>query len=448
MHPRRPFPSLVLLLAALTLATPLIADREPVPKRRIFLVGGETTWLDTGLTVRPEDHLTVRAGSELCFSGGELDSCVRASGLERSVYESEWPEDAAACADPFPDWPHAALVAEVGGEPLLVGKELRIEGRDGELRLGINDCSTAGELGNEGEFSVVVAVADPAAWAAQLGRERIEQALEALGGDAIDDFRSLAVRAACTGPGGPFTTEVLSLRPDRTFFRQSSESGEIELVVRGEKAWRVDPESGLWKKQGKDVREFVRGHEFHLLFLELDRRFDRHTLPVGEDEPDEEPGGAAAAAGAPVEAEGAASPVAGAEPCVRVEMVDLQGAPAAVCIGEESGLPVWLEYQPGGRRKEPTLHLRPEGWREIDGVLYLEGFTLEHGEELFTYRYERIEPNAVDPALFRMPRKKKAEPESAEEPQAADEADPEPGPDAGTSPAEAPDDEDDGPPPA
>jgi hypothetical protein len=387
---------LLCLVAAALATVPAQAEKKekPDPTNRIFLVGDRGEWVDTGLWVRPQDLLNLRAGSEVCFSGDDLDSCVRAEGWPRESYEERWSGDAAACEDPFPEWNHAALVAKVGDEPILVGKKTEIENLEGPLLLTVNDCSFEGAHGNDGQFSVVVVIENPVALAARRGRQAIEAAIEALGGEkAIRRVQSLRAHAQCTGPGGEFTTEVLSRLPEQVLFRQSSEQGSMELLMVGDKAWSIDRELGTRKDLSKKMREFIRGHEFHYMLFELATRFEEHTLPLAAEGDEPSPESATDQALDPV----AWPPTE----CELVEMRDLLGAPAAVCLDPETSMPLHLRYQPAGDKKAPPILVELEDWREIDEVQFLEAFTLRHGEEVFTYRYDEIEPNSVERQAFK-----------------------------------------------
>jgi hypothetical protein len=202
----------------------------------------------------------------------------------------------------------------------------------------------------------------------------IDRMISALGGRAaIGMLRSLAVEADCTGPGGEFRTRVESLRPDAVYFRQRDGEGSTEIWSTGGRTWTRDAESG-WKELDDGVRDFVRGHEFHLLVLELETRFTAHrlnhsTLEVG---------------------------------CRRIDMEDLAGHPASVCVRESDGLPASLEMNPPGAQG-PIL-VRFEDWREIEGIRYFHAFVLTEGtERTFTYRYRTIEPDGVLPSRFVLP---------------------------------------------
>ena len=214
-----------LLVAA---SAPLAAAKDSAdPKSRIFLVGDRAEWLDTGMFVRPVDYVTLRAGSEVCFSGGDDDACVRAVGWPRESYAEEFNEAAAACADPYPEWNHATLLARVGEEVFPVGKGTVIEGQEGALQLSINDCSFDGPHRNVGQFSVVAVVENPVALAARRGRQAIEAAIEAMGGKAP--------LVSLDAPGGPLrhfvsTTSIADKQVDLR--NRYIDSETIPFVVR------------------------------------------------------------------------------------------------------------------------------------------------------------------------------------------------------------------------
>ena len=186
--------------------------------------------------------------------------------------------------------------------------------------------------------------------------------------EAIERVVGLHVEADCTGPRGEFFTEVVSVRPDSVHFRQTV-GGKLrtEIVVNGLEAWTIDPETGEKKDAPDGVRGFARSHEFHLLFLELDRRYVEHRFG----ELDE----------------------VGGQACRRVEMLQQNGRAASVCISEESSLPLELTMLPPAEFGDEAIRIYPEDWRLIDGVRFFEAFELTHGEETFTYEYRVIRPN-------------------------------------------------------
>ncbi|MGH9367566.1 MAG: hypothetical protein ACRD3M_07820 [Thermoanaerobaculia bacterium] len=212
-------------------------------------------------------------------------------------------------------------------------------------------------------------------------RRLLSQAVAAQGSpEAIAAVKSLTAVADCTGPGGDyreFRTEVVSLRPDRTLFRQTAGGRTVEFVVVGEVGWRRRPETGAVEPLPEGMKGIVRGHEFHFLFLELDRRGQDPRL-AGRDS------------------------VSG-HLCLVVSMTEPGGRPSSVCLDEKTKLPLRLSFEPSGGPKPATIHVFPERWMEVAGIRWVEAFTLRQGEETFTYRYTTIRPNSVDPKIFQIP---------------------------------------------
>src|SRR5262245_29087350 len=212
-----------------------------------------------------------------------------------------------------------------------------------------------------------------------LARALLREAVAAQGSaQAIAAVRSLTAVADCRGPKGvSFTTEVVSERPDRARFRQNFEGVWTELTVVGDRGWTRDEGTGAVEKVSKDLVGIVRGHEFHFLFLDLDRR-NRDARSGGRD-------------------------TVGGRPCLVVKMTDPGDKPASVCIDEKTKLPARLSFEPPGGPKPGTIHVFPTGWRTVAGIRWVGGFELRQGDELFTYRYTSIQANAVDPGIFSIP---------------------------------------------
>lgn len=53
---------------------------------------------------------------------------------------------------------HGSLIESIGGNVFYIGPEMTIADMEGELKLGINDCTFDGPFGNSDEFSVVVSI--------------------------------------------------------------------------------------------------------------------------------------------------------------------------------------------------------------------------------------------------------------------------------------------------
>jgi hypothetical protein len=210
-------------------------------------------------------------------------------------------------------------------------------------------------------------------------RRLLSEAVAAQGpAAAIAEVESLTAVADCTGPeGSSFKTEVISLRPDRARFLQDFGEEKIDLTVAGQVGWSRDAKTGTVKPMTEGFIGVVRGHEFHLMFLELERR-NRDPRLSGRD-------------------------TVGGKPCLVVSATDDGGRPTSVCIDEKTKLPVRFSYEPSGGPKSQTIHVVPSGWIEIAGIRWINGFTLRQGDEVFTYRYASIRPNSADPKMFDVP---------------------------------------------
>lgn len=141
---------------------PWVQAQAPKPgatEQRIFLVVGNDPWKETDVVIRPGDKVTFKGAGKACFSGGAPDSCQKGpAGWPRNDYDDSWPDDYNECEDPLPDAGHASLIGSIGGSVFHIGPTKTITDMEGELKLGINDCTFEGPHGNSGEFSVVVSI--------------------------------------------------------------------------------------------------------------------------------------------------------------------------------------------------------------------------------------------------------------------------------------------------
>ncbi|MGD2246735.1 MAG: hypothetical protein PVI11_09330 [Candidatus Aminicenantes bacterium] len=140
----------------------IAADDKDKPKRpkieqKVVRVPGNQAWTDTGLTLRPQDKVTITASGRVCFGGDITESCVGPDGWEGN-YQTDWPGDYAYCFDPLRTANHAALIGGIENNNFFVGRNLTFKDKNGRLYLGINDCSLTGDYYNTGEFSAIVKV--------------------------------------------------------------------------------------------------------------------------------------------------------------------------------------------------------------------------------------------------------------------------------------------------
>jgi hypothetical protein len=149
---------ILIMVSLVLIAAQEKKPRPPQVEQKVVVVLGDQAWTDTGLTLKPQDRVTITASGKVCFSGNHPESCVGPEGWNRQDYERDWPGDYYHCNDPLPSVNHAALIGGIENNNFFVGKNLTFHGKRGQLFLGINDCSLTGEHSNTGEFSAVIKV--------------------------------------------------------------------------------------------------------------------------------------------------------------------------------------------------------------------------------------------------------------------------------------------------
>ena len=132
---------------------------QPVVEQKTVPVPGNRDWTDTGLTLKPQDRVTVTATGQVCFNNTYSDDAwTGPEGWPRATYQADWPGDYLQCDDPYEEFNHAALIGGVGDDVFLVAGQHLFWGKSGSLYLGVNDCSSSGACANSGQFSAVVKV--------------------------------------------------------------------------------------------------------------------------------------------------------------------------------------------------------------------------------------------------------------------------------------------------
>jgi small nuclear ribonucleoprotein (snRNP)-like protein len=112
---------------------------------RVVTLPGTTQWIDTGLTVRQGDRLTVTATGEIAFSGDANDKASPSGSLRGAHVASA----------PLPDALAGALIGRIGnGMPFAVGGNANFAAPGaGRLYLGVNDDNVSD---NSGQFEIRV----------------------------------------------------------------------------------------------------------------------------------------------------------------------------------------------------------------------------------------------------------------------------------------------------
>lgn len=93
---------LVMVSLVLIAAQDKKKPKPPQVEQKVIVVPGNQAWTDTGLTLRPQDRVTITASDKVCFNSEYSDSCVGPEGWNRQNYQSDWPGDYYQCDDPLP----------------------------------------------------------------------------------------------------------------------------------------------------------------------------------------------------------------------------------------------------------------------------------------------------------------------------------------------------------
>jgi hypothetical protein len=200
-------------------------------------------------------------------------------------------------------------------------------------------------------------------------------------------IQSLTTTAECKGPDGDFETTVTSIRPDTVYFRQASGRGITEIWSTAERTWG-GAAGEEYESLTPQVRDFVRGHEFHLMVIDVKDRFSDFEL-VG-----------------PEKVEGT--------DCLRISMKDEAGADASVCVRTDNWLPAEMHLNPGGAAGPVRIVF--DDWRMSDGLNAFHAIELTEGpDRVFSYEYVDVSVNrfAVEMRVPppNLPRVQRGEPE-------------------------------------
>lgn len=180
-----------------------------------------------------------------------------------------------------------------------------------------------------------------------------------------DAIQSLTTTADCVGPDGEFETTVTSIRPDTVYFRQASARGITEIWSTAERTWggNAGEEYELLTPQ---VRDFIRGQEFHLMIIDVRSRFSDFTL-LGEQEID-------------------------GQDCLSVSMKDETGGKASICVRTDNWLPAELRLDRESAAGPARITF--EDWREVEGLNLFHSMEVnEEPDRVFTYDFVDVSVN-------------------------------------------------------
>lgn len=202
--------------------------------------------------------------------------------------------------------------------------------------------------------------------------EILQRARAALGGDStVHRLHTVAYRASCEGPRGPFTTEVNSTRDGRFRFVQRLPDRVAAVGRDHAGSWAGLPAEPVDSLDAV-TRSVVAAHEFHLLAVAPEARYsnpraeDRDTL------------------------DGALVDV--------VAFDDPLGAPARFFYDARSGLPAGFRTVNHTGRGPPNSLARFSDWRVVNGVRLPHRIEIRHGADLYTYSVTEARGRGASPS--------------------------------------------------
>ncbi len=135
------------------------APKHQKKETRIVKIMGDSSWVNTGVRVRPKDIVTIKASGKVYFNN-EGQSGVSPDGWDVSDYGNSWPYNWNYCDDPETGMNHAALIGNIGHDNFFIGKKLTFSKKNGTLYLGINDCTLKKpeDFKNSGKFTVIITI--------------------------------------------------------------------------------------------------------------------------------------------------------------------------------------------------------------------------------------------------------------------------------------------------
>ncbi len=232
---------------------------------------------------------------------------------------------------------------------------------------------------------VLTMIAACAPAAAPGAEEAIGRMLEAFGSErARDNVRGLTTVAEANGPDGPFITTVTSIRPDTVHFHQQEGLSATEIWSTPDRTWGGSNQEA-YAELAPGIRAFVRGHEFHLMLIDMPNRFSNFAMQ-GEDQ-------------------------VGDKPCLRISMTDEFGAAASICIGEADWLP--LELQLATEQSDSPISIEFADWRMVDGINWFHACQLTDASGDFNFQFRQIETSSfgqdADITAPSLPRRERSE---------------------------------------
>jgi outer membrane lipoprotein-sorting protein len=204
----------------------------------------------------------------------------------------------------------------------------------------------------------------------------LNRAMEAMGGaEQVAAVPGIEAHAACTGPNGPYTTDVYSTSDGRLRFHQTSAGGEYVAISDGERAWFVENDS--LRAVAPQALAMFRAHEFQMIALQFavrfrDPRWDGRGRFEGKDS-------------------------------FRLVVTDELGRSVHAWFDVETGLLAGWEFDDiGGGASRIRIVL--QAWQEVDGLRLPSTVIASDADGEYRLVYEKLVVRSLPDSMFERPK--------------------------------------------
>jgi thiol-disulfide isomerase/thioredoxin len=210
--------------------------------------------------------------------------------------------------------------------------------------------------------------------------EVFSAARDAMGGESVlSQIRDIRAVADCSGPREPYTTEIISVRPDRLFFKQTYPTREpFVAFVNGQYSWLKNEKTGEVSRAEKEVTAAVRGHEFQMIAIAPQERY-RGAAVVGFED------------------------FAGA-PSVKVRVTDELGKPLYLFFNLSTRLMSGMLMEDTRSQTGETVRVVFNEWKTVGGARLPSKVTATDRAGDFVLNFREMLLNQAEAQIFQVPR--------------------------------------------
>lgn len=197
----------------------------------------------------------------------------------------------------------------------------------------------------------------------------IEESMNALNGS--DTIETIQAIANCQSPEGSYTTEIHSAKDDYTYFKQVYSYRDIPfeaVVLRLDSGFQLHPDSSIIGLPAGAIH-IIKGHEFHEILFELNKRFHQ----FGEPE----------------------SVMEESMKLFRVTALDNLNNPVELFFHQQAGTLERMTFQNPDDTKE-AIRITYSNRKQIQGISLPMHVEILQGDKQFSFDYTSVKINALD----------------------------------------------------